>query len=152
MMERFPSITLLAVKAMLTLLRLISFVLGCAITVAPAFLTLAFACGVEEPPESTVAFGFYLLPLAIGLIFGMGPLLIGFPKLVAGPTRPKMRLTAGAFLAISIAGLLWVGFGGSVTRVVTPVALLFEVALFAVFIWPAKHFPANPAVHTDAAR
>ncbi len=137
---------------MLSLLRLISLLLGCAITIAPAFLTLAFAYGVGEPPETTVAFAFYLLPLVIGLIFGMGPLLIGFPKLVAGPEKPKMRVAAGTFLVISIAGLLMVGFGGSVTRVVTPIALLVEAALFAIFIWPAKHFPANPAVNTDAAR
>lgn len=36
-----------------------------------------------------------------------------------------------------------VGFGSSVTWVVTPIALLVEAALFAIFIWPAKHFPAN---------
>ena len=137
---------------MLTLLRLILFVLGCAITVAPAYLILVFAYGVGEPPETTVAFAFYLLPLVIGLIFGMGPLMIGFPKLVAGPEKPRMRVAAGAFLSISIAGLLMVGFGGSVTRVVTPIALLVEAVLFAVFIWPAKYFPANPSVNMDAAR
>jgi hypothetical protein len=128
---------------MLTLFRLISFVLGCILIVAPAFLVLAFAYGVGEPPETIDAFAFYLLPLVIGLIFGMGPLLIGFPKLVAGPNKPKMRVAAGAFLVISFAGLLMVGFSGSVTQVVTPAALLVEVALFAIFIWPAKHFSAN---------
>jgi hypothetical protein len=137
---------------MLTLLRLISFVLGCAITVIPAFLMLAFAYGVGEPPETTVAFAFYLLPMLIGLPFGTGPLLIGFPNLVAGPENPKMRVVAGTFLVISIVGLLMIGFGGSMTRVVTPIALLVETALFAVFIWPANHFPANPAVNTDAAQ
>lgn len=137
---------------MLTLLRFVSFLLGCAITVAPTYLTLAFAYGVGEPPETAVAFAFYLLPLAIGLIFGIGPLMIGCPKLVAGPQKPRMRVAAGTFLAISIAGVLMLGFGGSVTRVVTPIALLVEAVLFAVFIWPAKNFPANLAVHTDAAR
>ena len=126
---------------MLPLLRLISFVLGSAITLAPAFLALAFAYGVGEPPETTLAFAFYLLPLGIGLIFGIGPLLIGFPKLVAGPEKPRMRVAAGAFLAISIVGLLRVGFDGSVTRVTTPIALLIEAALFGVFIWPLNIFP-----------
>ncbi|HWV19047.1 MAG TPA: hypothetical protein VNZ68_10780 [Rhodocyclaceae bacterium] len=135
---------------MVTLLRFISFLLGCAITVAPAYLSLVFAYGVGDPPETTVAFAFYLLPLAIGLIFGIGPLMIGFPKLVVGPEKPKMRIAAGAFLGISIAGFLMVGFGGSVTRVVTPIALLVEIVLFAVFIWPAKDFPANPPLNTDA--
>jgi hypothetical protein len=129
---------------------LISFVLGCAITVAPAYLILVFAYGVGDPPNTTVAF--YFLPLVIGLIFGMGPLMIGFPKLVVGPEKPGMRVAAGAFLFISIAGLLMVGFGGSVTRVVTPIALFVEAVLFAVFIWPAKHFHANPSVNMDAAR
>ena len=137
---------------MLPLFRLISFLLGCAITLAPAFLALVIAYGVGEPPETTVAFAFYLMPLGIGLIFGLGPLLIGFPELVAGPKKPRMRIAAGAFLAISIVGLLMVGFDGSVTRVTTPTALLIEAALFGVFIWPAKHFSANPAVNTDAAR
>ncbi|WP_296592937.1 hypothetical protein [Methylophaga sp.] len=142
----------LAVKAMLSLLRLVSLLLGCAITVAPSFLALAFAYGAWEPPETTVAFTFNLLPLFVGLIFGMGPLLIGIPKLVAGPEKPKVRVAAGTFVVISVAGLLIIGFDGSVTRDLTPIALLVEAALFAVFIWPAKHFPANPAVNTDAAR
>ncbi len=137
---------------MLTLLRLISLLLGCVIIAAPAFLTIAFAYSVGEPPETTVAFAFYLLPLFIGLFFGMGPLLIGFPKLVAGSEKPRMRVVAGAFLVISIAGLLMVGFGGSVTRVVTPIALLVEAVLFVVFVWPAKHFLANPSFKRDALK
>lgn len=146
------SLSFVSGKAMLIFLRFFSFLLGGALVGAPAFLALAFAYGVGEPPETAGAFAFYLMPLAVGLIFGLGPLFVGFPSLVAGPKTPNMRVTAGALLAISMAGLLIVGFGGSVTRVAVPIALLFEVALFAVFIWPAKHFAANSPLNTGAPR
>jgi hypothetical protein len=56
-------------------------------------------------------------------------------------------LLAGVLIAISIAGILLIGFSGSVTRITSPVILLIEVILFAIFIWPAKPYFANPTLN-----
>lgn len=135
---------------MLTVLRFISLALGCVLTMAPSFLALQFAYGVGEPPETESYFVFFGPLLVIGLLFGLGPLLIGLPKVVAGSKTPKARLLAGVLLAISIAGILLIGFSGSVTRITSPVILLIEAILFAIFIWPAKPYFANPPLNPDA--
>lgn len=135
---------------MLTVLRLTSLVLGCALTLAPSFLALQFAYGVGEPPEAERYFAFFGPLLVVGLLFGLGPLLIGLPKVVAGSKTPKTRLLAGVFLAISIAGTLLIGFSGSITRITSPAILLIEVVLFAIFIWPARPYFANPPLNPDA--
>jgi hypothetical protein len=141
---------------MLTVLRLISFALGSALTFAPSFFALQFAYGVGEPPEAERYFAFFGPLLVIGLLIGLGPLLIGFPKVVAGSKFPKTRLLAGVLLVISIADILLVGFSGSVTRITSPAILLIEVTLFAAFIWPARSYfatqPINPDPPTSGAR
>ncbi|MFB8830156.1 hypothetical protein ACE0DR_14520 [Azotobacter sp. CWF10] len=101
---------------MITLLRLISLLLGGTLIVAPPYLLLLFASGLGEPHTSN-AFATFLSPiLMIGLALGTGPLLIGLPRLVAGAENPTVRLVAGAFLIISSAGFLAIGFDGYLTR------------------------------------
>lgn len=136
-------------ESMITLSRFIAFALGAALTVAPSFLLLQFAYGVGEPPDEG-SLAFFIPTILIGLVLGLGPLLIGIPKLVAGPRTPTYQLLAGVLLAVSIGCiLLFVGFNGTVTRVVSPVVLVVEVALFALFIWPAKLFFANASLQQD---
>lgn len=135
---------------MLTVLRLISLALGCVLTVGPSFLALQFAYGVGEPPEAESYFVFFGPLLVVGLLFGLGPLLIGLPRIVAGPKTQKARLLAGVLLAISIAGILLIGFSGSVTRITSPALLFIEAILFAIFIWPAKPYFANSPLNPDS--
>jgi hypothetical protein len=66
---------------------------------------------------------------------------VGLPSLVAGGKRPIMRASAAALLGVSMAGFIVLGVEGSVTLVVTPLALALEALLFASFIWPAPWFP-----------
>lgn len=135
---------------MLTSIRLVAILLGFALIAAPSYLGLMFAYGVGEPPE----LGSYLLffgPLfIIGLVLGLGPLLIGLPRVVAGSVTPKARVAAGLLLSVSAALIAFLGMGGSVTRVVSPVILLLEFVMFVVFVWPAKPFSANPSLQGDA--
>ena len=65
-------------------------------------------------------------------------------SLVAGGKRPIIRAIAAALLGVSMAGFIVLGIEGSVTLIVTPLALLLEALLFASFIWPAPRFP-DPA-------
>lgn len=111
---------------------------------APSYLILQFAYGVGEPPKAENYFVFFGPLLCLGLVFGLGLLLIGFPKLISGQRTPVSRVFAGVLLIVSAGGLLLVGVDGSMTRIVTPVFLLFEIVLFAVFVWPARPFATNP--------
>lgn len=135
---------------MLSAIRLVSLLLGCALTVAPSFLALMFAYGVDEPPEPESYFIFFGPLLVGGLALGLGPLLIGIPGLVAGATTPKTRLVVGFLLGVSAAMIALLGMGGSITRITSPAILLLEAIVFAVFVWPAKPFSANPALQRDA--
>lgn len=127
---------------MTKVLRVLAFLLGCAVVVAPPFFVLSLAYSLGEPPEDLIAF--LMEPVLVGLIFGAGPLMIGLPSLVAGGKRPIVRAIAAALLGVSMAGFIVLGIEGSVTLIVTPLALLLEALLFASFIWPAPRFP-DPA-------
>lgn len=124
---------------MTRLLRVLAFLLGCAVIAAPPFFVLSLAYSMGEPPEDLLAF--LTEPVLVGLIFGAGPLLIGLPSLVAGEQRPILRAVAAALLVVSMAGFIVLGVEGSVTLIVTPLALALEALLFAAFIWPAPRFP-----------
>ena len=138
------------VSDMFTAIRLASLLLGCALTAAPSFLGLMFAYGVGEPPEPESYLIFFGFLLAVGLVLGLGPLLIGLPGIVAGATTPQARIVAGLLLGVSAAMIALLGMGGSVTRITSPAILLLEAILFAVFVWPAKPFSAIPALQRDA--
>lgn len=124
---------------MTRVLRVLAFLLGCAVVLAPPFFVLTLAYSLGEPPEDLLAF--LMEPVLVGLIFGAGPLMVGLPSLVAGGKRPIMRAIAAALLGVSMAGFIVLGVEGSVTLVVTPLALALEALLFASFIWPAPWFP-----------
>lgn len=133
---------------MTKLLRVLAFLLGCAVIAAPPFFVLSLAYSLGEPPEDVVAF--LMEPILVGLIFGAGPLMIGLPSLVAGGKRPIMRAIAAALLGVSMAGFIVLGIEGSVTLIVTPLALVLEALLFAAFIWPAPRFPDAVARERNA--
>lgn len=135
---------------MLTAIRLVSLLLGGALTAAPSFLGLIFAYGVGEPPEQESYLIFFGPLLVAGLVLGLGPLLIGVPGVVAGARTPKSRVVVGVLLGGSVALIALLGMGGAVTRITSPVIFLLEVILFAVFIWPARKFKiANPSPQND---
>lgn len=137
---------------MLSAIRLVSLLLGCALTAAPSFLALMFAYGVGEPPEPESYFIFFGPLLVGGLVLGLGPLLIGIPGVVAGAQTPKTRLVVGLLLGVSAAMIALLGMGGSVTRITSSAILLLEAIVFAVFVWPAKPFSDNPALQRGAPR
>lgn len=126
---------------MLNLLRLAALVLGCALTVTPLYLALQYAYGIGEPPRGYWDMLYYFSLLLLGLPFGLGPLLISFPNTVAGARTPVARTVAGAFLLFTIVTLVFIGFGGYVTRIASPAIMLMEGALFILFVWPARPFP-----------
>lgn len=131
---------------MIAVLRFLSFATGIALVVAPSYLMLLFAHGVGEPPAPNETLLFLLAPLTVGLGLGGGLLLVGLPRVVAGPRTPNGQLAAGALMVLSALLIAFVGgFSGSVTRITNPVFLLVELVAFLVFIWPARTFKYSPA-------
>lgn len=124
-------------------IRVVLLIVGIAMVAAPSFLLLQFAYGVGEPLDQN-EIAFFIPTLGIGIALGGGLVLVGLPRLVAGATTPVMRVLAGAMLVASAALLASFGFSGSVTRIITPLILLFELLAFLVFIYPAKRF-SQPA-------
>lgn len=129
---------------MITLLRLIALLLGSALTLAPAALLL-LSHGMGELPAMRKLFDLLAPLLVIGLAFGLGPLLIALPRLVAGARTPAARLVATLLLLVSAGGLVLFGLGGMASLLPALLGLLTEGVLFAVFVWPARRFPAPVA-------
>lgn len=129
---------------MITLLRLLALLLGCALTLAPAALLL-LSHGTGELPATRKLFDLLAPLLVIGLAFGLGPLLIAHPRLVAGARPPAGRLVATLLLLVSASGLVLFGLGGLASLLPALLGLLLEGLLFAVFIWPARRFSAPAA-------
>jgi len=131
----------LLVRPMAKLARATFFLVGMLLTATPVFAYLAFGYGVGDPPQRT--FGdllFLVVPLAPGLLFGGGLLLVGLPGLVEGARRPMMRTIAGVLLVISTIALFAVGFKGTVTAVLGPLAIAANAAALWLFVFPAKFF------------
>jgi peptidoglycan/LPS O-acetylase OafA/YrhL len=124
---------------MILTLRILSFVVGVALIVAPSFLLLQFGYGVGEPPAYNEVI-FFLPTLGIGLLLGGGLVLAGTKRLVAGASTPMLRFITGGLIIISFLAIVIAGFSGSVTRVVSPVVIVIEMIAFVVFVYPAKHF------------
>jgi hypothetical protein len=76
---------------MITLLRLTALLLGTVMTLAPIALLL-FSHGSGQLPSGDRLFNLLAPLLVIGLAFGLGPLLIALPRLVAGQRNPGARL------------------------------------------------------------
>ncbi len=125
---------------MLTLLRLVALIFGCALLVAPATVFLGFTYAVGEPPDDSFSFLFPEL-IGFGLLLGGGLVLVGIPKLVVGNVRPWSSQIAGLFLVFSALAITFgVGFSGEIPRVASPVALLIEFLAFYAFVFPARSF------------
>ncbi len=130
-----------ALDVMKPVLRVISFVVGGALTLAPLYLLVSFSYAVEEPPSSeSNGFGYFALPLLGGVALGGGLLLTGLPNLVTGPMRPVFRSIAAVLLVVSVLAVSFIGFNGSVTAILCPFILLLNAAAFFYFVYPAKHF------------
>lgn len=126
---------------MTTLLRLAALLLGSAMTLAPAALLL-LSHGTGQLPAAGKLFNLLAPLLVIGLAFGLGPLLLAVPKLVTGGRKPAARLVAALLLLVSAGGLVLFGLGGLASLLPALVGLAIEGVLFAVFVWPARRFPA----------
>ncbi len=124
---------------MIPTLRILLLLIGAALAVAPSFLLLQFAYGVGEPPAKGEN-AFFLLTIGIGFFLGGGLLLVGLPKLVSGATTPVLRALSGALIVFSALAVAFLGFSGSVTKMVSPFVLFLEFVAFWVFIYPAKFF------------
>ena len=138
---------------MKTTLRIISFATGSALAVAPMLLLLWFSYSVGEPPTShSKGFNYFASPLLVGLIFGGGLLLVGFPSLVAGKKRPITRIVAAIFLVVSSVAVVRVGFGSLVATVAGLMVFLVDAIAFYYFVYPAKRFLGDSSmVTTDEA-
>lgn len=132
---------------MIALLRLIALFLGSALTLAPAALLL-LSHGTGALPAPGKLFDLLAPLLVIGLAFGLGPLLLAWPRLVAGGRNPAARLVAMLLLLVSASGLVLFGLGGLAGLLPALLGLLAEGVLFAVFVWPARRF-ATPTAGTD---
>ena len=132
---------------MITLLRLTALLLGTVMTLAPIALLL-FSHGSGQLPSGDRLFNLLAPLLVIGLAFGLGPLLIALPRLVAGQRNPGARLAAALLLRVSAGGLVLFGMGGVASLLPAVLGLVAESVLFAVFIWPARSFAA-PASDQD---
>ena len=135
---------------MIALLRLTALLLGSALTLAPAALLL-LSHGTGRLPAADKLFDLLAPLLVIGLAFGLGPLLIAWPRLVAGPRNPAPRLVAALLLTVSAGGLALSGMGGMAGLLPALLGLLVESVLCAVFIWPARRF-AGPSADADQAQ
>ncbi len=125
---------------MLNFLRLVSFLFGCALLVAPSAVFLGFSYAVGEPPEDTFSFLFPEL-VGFGVLLGGGLILVGIPRLVMGPARPWFSQTAGLLLGLSaLATIFAVGFSGEIPRIASPLVLLVELLAFYAFVFPAHSF------------
>lgn len=124
---------------MIPSLRILSFLIGAALAVVPSFLLLQFAYGVGEPPAKG-EIAFFLPTIGIGLFLGGGLLLVGLPKFVSGATTPALRGLSGALIVFSALAVAFLGFSGSVTKMVSPIILFLEFVAFWVFVYPAKFF------------
>lgn len=134
---------------MITLLRLSALLLGTVMTLAPIALLL-FSHGSGQLPSGDRLFNLLAPLLVIGLAFGLGPLLIALPRLVAGQRNPGARLAAALLLLLSAGGLVLFGMGGVASLLPAVLGLVAESVLFAVFIWPARSFAA-PASDQDSS-
>lgn len=136
-----------ASSSMIAPLRLLALLLGSALTLAPAALLL-LSHGTGQLPAARKLFDLLAPLLVIGLAFGLGPLLIALPRLVAGERHPAARLVATLLLLVSAGGLVLFGLGGLASLLPALLGLLAEGVLFAVFIWPARRF-AMPVAEAD---
>ena len=130
---------------MIVLLRLLALLLGTTLTLAPAGLLL-FSHGGGNLPSGSKLFDLLAPLLVIGLAFGLGPLLLGFPRLVGSGTNPAIRLAVALLLLVSAGGMVLIALGGQASLILAVPGLLLEGVLFAVFIWPARRLAETAAV------
>jgi hypothetical protein len=119
---------------MIVTLRIASFLAGMALVGSVPFFIFAFAASVGDLDNLPISA--FLEPLWYTIPMGAGNLLIGLPALVSGAKRTTVRALAGILLAVSFAitALASIAFWPFLFFIA------FQAALFAVFVWPARHF------------
>lgn len=121
---------------MIPLLRVASFIFGLGLLFGLPFMLYAFAAMAGE--LENIPNDFLLGPLAVGMILGLGPVVIGLPNVVAGAINPRFRLLGGVLLAISTMGITLISINYRPLLVVD----IFYLLLFFIFVWPANRFIA----------
>lgn len=119
---------------MIITLRIASLLAGLALVGSVPFFIFAFAASVGELDNQPISA--FLEPLWYTIPMGAGNLLVGLPALVSGARKPTFRALAGILLAVSFAITAF----ASVAYWPFLLFLAFQAALFAVFVWPARHF------------
>jgi hypothetical protein len=131
--------------------RLVFLLAGAALTLAPMLALLSFSYGVGEPPSShPKGFEYFAWPLLAGVGIGGGLLLVGVPNLVVGQKRPNYRNIAALLLVVSTVALFGIGFEGSVTASLGPLAILLNATAFFAFVYPATSFSIPRTDANDA--
>jgi len=126
---------------MIPTLRTISFVLGCLFVVAPSFVLFAMAAMLGEPYEVN-QWRLFLPTLALGLVMGGGLLFASLLPYLSGIASNVGRAFVGLLIFLSAISIcIFLGFVGSVSKIVSPFVLLFELAVFYLFVFPAKTQP-----------
>ncbi|KAF0178645.1 MAG: hypothetical protein FD164_2205 [Nitrospirae bacterium] len=132
---------------MIITLRIASFLAGLALVGSVPFFIFAFAASVGDLDNQPISA--FLEPLWYTVPMGAANLLIGLPALVSGARKPNFRVLAGISLAVSFAITAF----ASVVYFPFLFFLAFQAVLFAVFVWPARHFTfANTSLQGAAYR
>ena len=130
---------------MIVTLRIASFLAGLALVGSVPFFIFAFAASVGDLGNQPISA--FIEPLWYTIPMGAGNLLIGLPALVSGAKKPAFRALGGILLAVSFAITAF----ASIAYWPFLFFVAFQAALFAVFVWPARHFTfANTSLQRDA--
>ncbi len=130
---------------MIVTLRIASFLAGLALVGSVPFFIFAFAASVGDLGNQPISA--FIEPLWYTIPMGAGNLLIGLPALVSGAKKPAFRALGGILLAVSFAITAF----ASIAYWPFLFFVALQAALFAVFVWPARHFTfANTSLQRDA--
>lgn len=77
--------------------------------IIPPLIIFAMAAGMEGLENIDSVTMLLIGPALLGLCLGIGPVLVGMPKLVVGRRRPTIRFVGGLAMIVSIftTGLLY---------------------------------------------
>ena len=119
---------------MIAALRIASLLSGAFLVGSLPLFIFAFAASVGDLDGLSAST--FLEPLKYTVPMGVGNVLVGFPYLVSGERNPILRAVGGSLLVLSCAITLF----ASIAFWPLIICVALQVALFAVFVWPAKHF------------
>jgi hypothetical protein len=128
-------------------LRQASLLTGVVLTTLPPFIIFFMAAGFGDLDGVDSILRLLFWPTLIGMAFGVGPVLVGMPELVAGARRPQLRLLACFAMLVSLAsaGFAFLKTYDDNVGLLMAVALAIEIAAFSAFIWPARRYAVSPS-------